>query len=486
MSSEGHHIGRNAIWSVLNQSAGQIMVLIVFLITARFISKEDFGTMAIAMLVVEVMRQFSIESIGMTLIAKAAPDKKDYNAGFLIIVAASLISAVVIFLCAGLLADLLDNQKLQYALHWVCLIIVTFGASKIHETWLAKNMQFKQLALRSIFSILIGGSVGIYMAVHGYGLLSLIAQQVITTLVGTAFLWSVTRWRPGLDTTKEHVISILKYTRYISFNNSANLVSVQGDVFLSAYFLGPAAAGIYNAAKRLILSANLVMTSAIGQVSMPILSSLSQDRDKLKVSYLDFNRFTSVFTAPAFMGLSCLALPLVRTLLGESWTEVASVLPILCLSSYIVSLGHITGNVLLTTGHQKLTSYFAILNALLNLALLFVMAPFGLIYAAWAFALKTMILGPISIYITNRILHVSTMDYIKCVLPSIGAALVMGVVLYVSLPFATHLNKILQLILFIPTGGVIYFLALWFLDKSSVMNIFTFIRHAIRSKVQAR
>lgn len=130
---------------------------------------------------------------------------------------------------------------------------------------------------RSIFSIFIGGGVGIYMAIHGFGLLSLIAQQIVTTLLGAIFLWSVTKWRPGLETSKEHIIKILKYARYISFNNSANLVNAQSDVFLTAYFLGASPAGIYNAAKRLILSANLVMSSSIGQVSMPALSNASQD-----------------------------------------------------------------------------------------------------------------------------------------------------------------------------------------------------------------
>ena len=120
-----------------------------------------------------------------------------------------------------------------------------------------------------------------------FGLLSLIAQQIVTTLFGAIFLWSVTKWRPGLETSKEHIIKILKYARYISFNNSANLVNAQSDVFLLLIFCA-SPAGIYNAAKRLILSANLVMSSSIGQVSMPALSNASQDPEKLRKTYLDF------------------------------------------------------------------------------------------------------------------------------------------------------------------------------------------------------
>jgi O-antigen/teichoic acid export membrane protein len=56
-------LGRSALWSVLNQSLGQFLVFFVFLVTARFVSKEAFGLMAMAMLSIEFFRQILIESI---------------------------------------------------------------------------------------------------------------------------------------------------------------------------------------------------------------------------------------------------------------------------------------------------------------------------------------------------------------------------------------------------------------------------------------
>jgi len=205
MSSSGHHVGRNALWSVLNQSASQILVLIVFLVNARFIPKEDFGAMAIAMLVAEFFRQMIIESIGTTLLAKPAPDKQDYNAGFILVSGLSILSAIVVYFSSGLIADVMRSEKIGYALEWICLILLTFGLSRIHEAYLSKNMQFKKLALRSIFSVLVGGGVGIYMATEGYGLLSLIVQQLVTTFLSCLFLWVTTDWVPKPDTTRAKI-----------------------------------------------------------------------------------------------------------------------------------------------------------------------------------------------------------------------------------------------------------------------------------------
>ena len=94
-------IGRGAVWSILNQSIGQILVLLVFLITARFVPKDAFGIMAVCMLVVGAFRQIWAESVGTSIVAKNNPTDRDYNAGFLIIAAGGLVSAVIVFLLAG-------------------------------------------------------------------------------------------------------------------------------------------------------------------------------------------------------------------------------------------------------------------------------------------------------------------------------------------------------------------------------------------------
>ena len=79
-------IGRGAVWSILNQSVGQILVLLVFLVTARFVSKDAFGIMAVCMLVVEAFRQIWAESVGISLAAKKDleldPDRETAGAVF--------------------------------------------------------------------------------------------------------------------------------------------------------------------------------------------------------------------------------------------------------------------------------------------------------------------------------------------------------------------------------------------------------------------
>ena len=119
-------VGRGALWSLSNQFLGQFLVLAVFLVTARFVPKEDFGVMAVCYLVIEFFRQITIESIGSTLIARASSSDKDYNAGFIIVIAGSVASALFVYLASPLFADLLKHDEIEYGLKLTCLILLTF------------------------------------------------------------------------------------------------------------------------------------------------------------------------------------------------------------------------------------------------------------------------------------------------------------------------------------------------------------------------
>src|SRR3954454_20456312 len=104
-------VGRGVAWSMLNNLAGQGLSLLVFLVTARFVSKEAFGIMAVSLLTVEAFRQIVIGSFGVALTAQRGPAAKDYNACFIIVLVTSVAAAALLFLLAGPIADLVGHAE---------------------------------------------------------------------------------------------------------------------------------------------------------------------------------------------------------------------------------------------------------------------------------------------------------------------------------------------------------------------------------------
>src|SRR3954451_13903088 len=111
-------VGRGVAWSMLNNLAGQGLSLLVFLVTARFVSKEAFGIMAVSLLTVEAFRQVVIGSFGVALTAQRDPSAKDYNACFLIVLVTSLGAATFLFALAGPVASLLGHDEIRDTLRF--------------------------------------------------------------------------------------------------------------------------------------------------------------------------------------------------------------------------------------------------------------------------------------------------------------------------------------------------------------------------------
>ncbi|MCB8746896.1 lipopolysaccharide biosynthesis protein [Rhodoferax sp. U2-2l] len=468
-------IGRGAFWSLINQSVGQFLVLFVFLVTARFVSKVDFGIMAMAMLAIELFRQVLIESVGTTFYAKKSPTNSDYSAGFFVILTGGLLSGVLIFFSAKSLALFFGHADLETTLQWISVLLLTTGLSKMHEIWLTKHLRFKMLAIRSILSIGIGGAVGIVMAVRGYGIDSLIAQQIVTALISAVWLWASCAWRPDFDFKRTDVVAIIQYGKFVSLNSTANFLGGQSDVALSSYYLGAAATGVYNAAKRLLTAIALIVGSGLNSVALPALAAISDDAEKLKRSFLMGVGLTALLTAPIYAALAVLSLDVIHILLGPNWSDAAPVLAILSIIGFTRMVTQYSTNILLIKQKVHWQTALSFVDAGLNVVFLMVFAKYGLIYLAWAFVAKTIIVSPIVTALALNLLKMRWTEYLKVVsLPIVLSLVAAGLVHSVrqNIPMPSYVS----VLIFVPLGGLIYVLSYYVSDRKSFIQFFGFLK----------
>lgn len=454
-------VGRNALWSMLNQSVGQILALAVFFVTARFVSKEDFGVMAIALLAIEFFRQITIESVGISLTARKDTNDADYNAGFILITAGSIISAIVMYAIAPFVASLLSNPAIEHALQISSVVVVAMGLSRTHETWMIKNMQFKLLALRSIVAVSVGGAVGIYMAVNGYGLLSLIVQQIIVSMLGMALLWLASSWRPKFETTKACIGDIFSYSKHVAMNSLAFVISGQGDTFFASYYLGSAATGVYNASKRLLLATQLMIFSGLNNVALSVFST----HGDLQRAYFKAAAYTALITAPFYMGLAVLSQDFVLIILGDKWMEAAPVMSVLAVTMFLTSMDQYNTNVMLVSGKPQWQTALTSLHAALNIVLMIVFARYGLHYVALAMVAKSLIVFPVSLFLALRLLQTGIVEYFKTIHAPLLATVVMGGFIYTLDNLIAGPNPFLNLLVVVPAGILVYIAALYLIDR---------------------
>lgn len=463
-------IASGVVWSIVNNGLSQILSLSVFLITARFVSQESFGVMAICFVIIEFFRLITINNITTALTSKKSPSNEDYNASLIIIIMVSVFSFLTIFFSSSLLARIFDNDQLMEALKATSVLILLAGLSQTHETWLIRNLKFKSLAIRSILSISVGGAVGITMAINNMGLYSLIFQQITISIVSCLFLWGSCEWKPSVKTKFENIKDLIYRARYLTLTGIAGFVNGQSDTFFSAYYLGLHSTGVYNAAKRIVVALNSVITTALGKVALPAFAQIQDNPALIKNAFLKSALYTSLLTAPLHVGIAALSPDLIFILLGEKWMESWPILSILMISSYLLTISQYNYSIFLINDKSQWQTGITVLHAIVNIILFMVVARFGLVALAVAFTLRAVILYPLSAGGALYLLKIPAIEYLRQIMPSILAASLMGVIVYYA-GLQIDLHAIARIAVLVPIGIVSYAAIICIMDRKTVTEI---------------
>ena len=471
-------IGRSALWSVTSMGAGQGLALLTFLVTARYVSKESFGIMAVSLAVVEFLKRVWIEPFSLAVTTRVDAQEEDYDACFLLTVAATaLLVALLLAGAEGARATGAGGDVVA-ALRLVAGLTFTVGLWRTHEAWLVRHMAFRTLAIRTIAASILGGVTGVTMAVWGFDLWSLVGQQVVTGVSSTILLWATSPWRPRLRTTRAAVVENLKRAKHLSLSAAGIFFSSETDIFVASGVLGIEAAGLYNAAKRVMLAMHLFLTNSIQAVTLPTFANIPDAEARRGASLRAVGVVASV-TLPAAFGIMALSGPIVSVLLGEKWSAAAPVLAALALGLGSVSLLQFDNAIFMVAGRFGAVTRFAVLNAALNALLLPAAALFGSTALALGVSAVQLVVYPLATRSALKTAGLAGSDYMARIGRPLLASALMAALLAVA-QRSLALNGIVALVVLVPGGAAIYFALLSWIGPAALRELVGLARSILR------
>jgi len=465
-------IYRGTIWSLIDNFARQMITLVVFIILARLLAPALFGLLATAILIVQGFKSIAFDSIGTAIVRKKAPTDVDYNTGFWLCLGLSAPAFLVLFFLAPYLEEWIGAPGLTQVVHGISLMILTSGLSRMHEARLTHELNFRPLAIRSFLSVVAGGAVGIAMALHGYGIESLIAQQLVTSISEFILLWAIVKWKPSFKVSLASLKEILHYSKYVSTTAATNFANQNSDIFFVTYYLGAAPSGFYATGKRITNTLNIVISTALLRVSLPAFSRLQDNEDELRSTYLHSTALTAMVTAPMFVGLAVLSRDIVLLLLGDKWLPSVPVMQIITVIGFLTSIGYYNQSIMLVKNKPQWQTRLTLLYAVSNLAAFAAFTRFGLVYTALAFSLRALLLFPISVWCAITLISVKWRQYAAAVAPSLLASFVMMLIVLLTAEFLGEISVALRLLILILTGAIAYSIVLYFVMSKEYRTIF--------------
>lgn len=434
-------------WSAVDQVSNQGITFLVSLVLARLLSPDEYGLIGIITIFISVFNIFIISGFNAALIRKKNANDRDFNTVFWFNMAVSIVLFGVLCFIAPSIADFFERVELTALIRIMGVLLLINAFALIQTTILTKQIDFKKQTKVSLIASISSGTIGIGMALCGLGVWSLVGQQISRQGFNSLFLWIWSKWRPRLEFSTTSFKELWGFGWKLLVSGLLNTIWGEMYQVIVGKFYAPATLGQYARAHQFagVFSSNL--TTIVQRVSYPVLSSIQDDRERLKEGYRKVIKSTMLVTFICMLMLAAIAKPMVLVLIGEKWLPCVVFLQLICFSMMLYPLHALNLNMLEVQGRSDLFLKLEIIKKVIAIGPICL----GIFYSIYAMVMASVFVGFISYYLnayySGPFLHYGIRHQIRDIQPSffVAVGIALPVYLLSFLPFSPFLLLPLQL-----------------------------------------
>jgi PST family polysaccharide transporter len=474
---------QGVLWAGIQNWGSGLITMVVIVILARLLDSSAWGLIAWATVFVEFLGIVQRQGFGQVLIQRKDLEPGHLNAAFWSSAIAGLVFSSSMFLSADLIASMLDVAELGSVLRWFSIVVLIQAIVTIPLAILRRNLSFRSLAVRALAAAAIGGVVGITMALRGYGVWSLVGQQIATIVASAVALWFAARWCPTLQVSKKHFKDLFGFGIYTMARGVVIFLNRRAADFIIGITLGPEPLGFYYIGRRLISTMNRLLTESISSVALPTFSRLQHDYGQMRQALLTATRLASLLGFPAFLGVAVLAPELVTGLFGDQWAPSAPVMRILAIASLVQCVAFFNNPLIVACGKPSWVLSTTILNAVIGIALYSLAAQVGIVAVAFAHALRNLVCVPLPLVLVKKLIALDIETYLRGYMAPFGASVAMMAAVWMVkwlLPDSMSVGTVLVVAVFAGIG--VYWLSMRLIAPDRLQQARENVRLALGSK----
>ena len=448
---------RGVKWTIIEAIGLRGVQFVVGIILARLLQPEQFGLIGMLLIFMALAQVFLDSGFGAALIQKQDITQKDISSIFYFNILVGFIAAICLCGIAPWVAKFYNQPILTPLLRLMSLVLVINSFGLVQNVLLRKALDFKTETKVSLVASLLSGIIGVTMAYCGFGVWSLIGQQLSAALFRTSLLWFFTSWRPIW------VFSLQSLKSMFGFGSKVLCSSLLDTIFDNLYYLiigklfSPASLGFYARADNLQKLPSMTLSRVILRVTLPVFSMIQDDPERVKRGMKKAMMTLALVNFPLMIGLAIVARPMVLVLLTEKWAHSIPYLQLLCVVGLMYPLQGANLNILTALGRSDLYLRVQTVNKLLIAINIAVTWQWGIIAMITGQLIISFVSYFLNAYYNKKLLNYSFLEQVKDIFPYFLNALLMGVGVYL-ITYMPIQNQIILLVSQILIGGTLYIL----------------------------
>ena len=465
---------KSIAWGAVNNGTTQVLNLIFGIVLARKLSEADYGVVALITIFTALAGCLQSAGFSQALANLKPPTFRDYNAVCWFNIIAGFSMYVILFLCAPLLAYffklpiLTDVSRLAF----LSIPLSALGIVPNAKLWI--ELRNRELAIAAIVSLILSGSVGMWLAFHHYGYWSLVWQQIIFIGANTIIKYYFTRWMPTLPVDFGPIRQMFGFSSKLLLTNILTVISQQVQTFIFGKMLHINTVGQFSQANKWNFMGHSFISNTMAQVAQPVLTNVDDEEGRQQRVFRKMLRFTSLVCFPLMFGLALVAHEFIVVTIGEKWEPCVILLQILCIGGAFVPLQTLYQNLIISRERSDIYLRLVAAQIVLQIVLTLSLAPLGIVAMVAAFSALNVLFTACWHVALQRIQPLSTLDALKDIMPfALIAVVVMAAAHFVAQPID---NLWLLLLVRIIVAGVLYLGIMRLLNVAILKECLEFVK----------
>ncbi|MBQ3527926.1 MAG: lipopolysaccharide biosynthesis protein [Clostridia bacterium] len=457
------------VWKLAERLGAQGVSLVVSIVLARLLLPEDYAVVGVVTIFFAFCNVLVSDGLSTALIQKKNSDAIDYNTILFVSLGLSSLFYVILFFTAPFIADIYEMPLVIPAIRVMGLTLIINSFKSVLSAYVSSRLEFRQFFYSTIAANIFSAIVGIGMAIGGFGVWALIAQQMSNSLMGTIVLFFTTKFKVKLIFSFNRLKSLFSYGWKIFVMNALSVLYDEINPMVVGLKFSSVDLSFYTKGKSFPSLINTTISDTLSSVLFPVMSKLQDSKEAVLDITRKYIKVSTYLLFPIMLGFLAVSENFILLLLTDKWLPAVPYLQIFCLS-YMVQVIHV-GNIqaIKAIGRSDICLIMEIIKKTLNFSIIavFVFLSSSPVILALSSIVCNLVALIVNTFPNRKLIGYRYRMQIMDILPNLIIAAIMCVIVLLmkNLPFAPIITMPLQII-----AGIVIYFALSIITKNENMS----------------
>lgn len=466
---------KGIIWSAVDKFGIVVVQIILEIVMARLLLPSDYGVMGVVAVFLAIGQVFTDGGFSNALIQKQDRSETDFSTVFFCNLIVSVVIYGVLFFGAPFISQFYNLPVLTDIIRIIGLTIIINSLVIVHKTKLSISLNFKIQAKYSLLSVLFSGAIGLFLALNGYGVWSLVYQSLLLYVLNAVFLIFNLRWVPLFVFSKKSFDTLFYFGSKVLMASLVQAIYNNLYSVLIAKKFSTKELGLYSKANQFTLFPISTLTTVMQRVAFPYLSSYQGDNDKLFTLNQKFTKLNLILIMPFFFMISALSEPIVKIVFSDAWIDLIPLMRILSIAFVFYPV--IVNNMFLFQIKNKTQIYLRIeiITKITGILILFATLQYGIIIMSLGLVVQQFLQLVITSMYCNRLLEQQLFSQLKMVGPHLLVSFLIFFITLYGISFVD--NRFSQFLIGGLLTAILYFVYYYFFMKNEIVALYISLKN---------